>query len=83
MQGSSNFIEPLELAPNLDVAWLAGAASTREPNRLTGVAVATLGSWRARGGGLPFGKLGRRNVPYHWMAGHKRRNTADQGHRLG
>jgi hypothetical protein len=52
---------------------------------MTGVAVTTLETWRSRGGGPPFLKLGRRNVRYQrrvllaWMAEHERRNTADQG----
>jgi phage terminase Nu1 subunit (DNA packaging protein) len=68
-----------------EAAWLEQAVTTGEASRMTGVAVATLETWRSRGGGPPFLKLGRRNVRYQrrvllaWMAEHERRNTADQG----
>ncbi len=65
--------------------WLEEAVSTRAASRLTGVPVCTLETWRSRGGGPRFLKLGSKTVRYQrrelldWMAGARRRNTADQG----
>lgn len=62
--------------------WLEEAVSTRAASRLTGVPVCTLETWRSRGGGPPFLKLGAKTVRYQrrdlldWMAAGHRRTTS-------
>lgn len=85
MQHLSNFDNRFGQGSAPDAAWLEQVVTTGEASSMTGVAVATLETWRSHGGGPPFLKLGRRNVRYQrrvllaWMAEHERRNTADQG----
>jgi len=63
--------------------WLEEAVNTRGASRLTGVPVTTLETWRSRGGGPRFLKLGAKTVRYQrrellrWMARQQRANTAD------
>ena len=65
--------------------WLEEAVSTRAASRITGVPICTLETWRSRGGGPPFLKLGSKTVRYQrrelleWMAGQRRRDTSDAG----
>jgi predicted DNA-binding transcriptional regulator AlpA len=65
--------------------WLDEAISTRVASRLTGVSVCTLETWRSRGGGPKFIKIGAKMVRYQrrslleWMASQERRNTSDLG----
>ena len=64
-------------------SWLDEAVTTAEASRITGISVCTLHTWRSRGGGPPFLKLGGRSVRYQrralfkWMAARTRRNTVD------
>jgi predicted DNA-binding transcriptional regulator AlpA len=75
----------LKLSPG----WLDEAVDTTEASRLVGFPVCTLHTWRSRGDGPPFLKVGRRSVRYQrrtllqWMAERQRRNTADTGERRG
>jgi len=53
--------------------WLDEAIDTPSVSRLTGVPVCTLATWRCRGGGPPFLKLGaavryRRRTVLRWLA---------------
>lgn len=53
--------------------WLDEAIDTPSVSRLTGVPVCTLATWRCRGGGPPFLKLGtavryRRRTVFRWLA---------------
>jgi predicted DNA-binding transcriptional regulator AlpA len=65
--------------------WLEEAVNTSEASRLVGFPVCTLHTWRSRGDGPPFLKIGARSVRYQrrallqWMAERQRRNTADKG----
>jgi hypothetical protein len=65
--------------------WLDEAVDTAEASRIIGFPACTLHTWRSRGDGPPFLKLGTRSVRYQrralfdWLAGRQRRNTADQG----
>ena len=82
--------------PNLDLpdfgeilknnpGWLDEAVTTSEASRIIGFPVCTLHTWRSRGDGPPFLKLGARSVRYQrralfeWLAARQRRNTADDG----
>lgn len=54
-------------------SWLDEAIDTPSVSRLTGVPVCTLATWRCRGGGPPFLKLGsavryRRRTVLRWLA---------------
>ena len=49
-------------------AWLDEAVPTEEASRITGVPACTLATWRSRGGGPPFLKLGGRTVRYQRRA---------------
>jgi predicted DNA-binding transcriptional regulator AlpA len=66
-------------------AWLDEAVTPEEASRITGVPVCTLATWRSRGGGPLFVKLGGRSVRYQrrdlftWLASRRRANTADRG----
>ena len=57
--------------------WLDEAIDTAEASRIVGFTPRTLDTWRSRGGGPPFLKLGRRAVRYQrralfeWLAGHE------------
>lgn len=65
--------------------WLDEAVDTAEASRILGFPACTLHTWRSRGGGPPFLKLGARSVRYQrralyqWLAERERRNTADDG----
>lgn len=65
--------------------WLDEAVDTAEASRIVGFPVCTLHTWRSRGEGPPFLKIGPRSVRYqrrtlfHWLAERQRRNTADDG----
>tara|TARA_R110000744_G_scaffold112451_2_gene210805 strand:- start:758 stop:1024 length:267 start_codon:yes stop_codon:yes gene_type:complete len=53
--------------------WLDEAIDTPSVSRLTGVPACTLATWRCRGGGPPFMKLGaavryRRRTVLKWLA---------------
>ncbi len=69
--------------------WLDEAVDTAEASRIIGFPVCTLHTWRSRGDGPPFLKIGARSVRYQrrtllqWMADRQRRNTADRGERRG
>ena len=64
--------------------WLDEAIDTAEAGRIIGFTPRTLDTWRSRGGGPPFLKLGRRAVRYQrrtlfeWLE-RQRRDTADKG----
>lgn len=79
-----------EVLPNLEEilqsnpGWLDEAINSRDAAKLTGVPVCTLATWRSRGGGPRFLKLGksvryRRRSLFEWMKASERRNTADTG----
>ncbi len=64
--------------------WLDEAVDTAEASRITGFPACTLDTWRSRGEGPPFLKLGaavryQRRTLFAWLAEHQRRNTADRG----
>lgn len=67
--------------------WLDEAVDTAEASHIIGFPVCTLHTWRSRGDGPPFLKIGARSVRYQrrtllqWMAERQRRNTADTGAR--
>ncbi len=86
--------------PNLDLpdfgeilkhnpGWLDEAVTTAEASRIVGFPACTLHTWRSRGDGPPFLKLGNRSVRYQrralfeWLAARQRRNTADDGNGHG
>ena len=66
-------------------SWLDEAIDTEEASRIIGFPVCTLHTWRSRGDGPPFLKLGSRAVRYQrrtllrWMADRQRQNTSDTG----
>ncbi|MGE0184034.1 MAG: helix-turn-helix transcriptional regulator [Parvularculaceae bacterium] len=68
--------------------WLEEAVNTRAASRLTGVPVTTLETWRSRGGGPKFLKLGAKTVRYQrrellkWMTRQQRANTADNSDQM-
>lgn len=65
--------------------WLDEAIDTEEASRIVGFPPCTLHTWRCRGEGPPFLKLGARSVRYQrralleWLAARQRRNTSDPG----
>jgi predicted DNA-binding transcriptional regulator AlpA len=65
--------------------WLDEAIDTAEAGRIIGFTPRTLDTWRSRGGGPPFLKLGRRAVRYQrralfeWLAERQRCDTSDEG----
>lgn len=65
--------------------WLDEAVNTAEASRIIGFPACTLHTWRSRGDGPPFLKIGARSVRYQrrtllqWMAERQRQNTADRG----
>jgi hypothetical protein len=65
--------------------WFDEAITTLEASRIVGFPPCTLHTWRTRGGGPTFLKLGSHSVRYQrralfeWLAQHQRRNTADRG----
>jgi len=82
--------ETYEALPALDEilqsnpGWLDEAINAADAAKLTGVPVCTLATWRSRGGGPRFLKLGksvryRRRSLFEWMDARERRNTADTG----
>ena len=69
--------------------WLDEAIDTAEASRIVGFPPCTLDTWRSRGDGPPFLKLGGRSVRYQrralfqWLAERQRRNTSDTGNGHG
>lgn len=66
-----------------DADWLEGFVTTHDASRLTGISVATLVTWRSRGGGPEFSKIGslvryRRRTLLLFMLQRQQRNTADR-----
>jgi hypothetical protein len=65
--------------------WLDEAVDTAEASRIVGFPPCTLHTWRSRGDGPPYLKIGPRSVRYQrrtlfqWLAERQRRNTADDG----
>jgi predicted DNA-binding transcriptional regulator AlpA len=63
--------------------WLEEAIDTKAASKLTGVSVQTLETWRSRGGGPHFVKLGAKTVRYPrrelitWMRAKVCASTAD------
>jgi len=63
--------------------WFDEAVSAADAAKATGVSVSTLATWRSRGGGPRFLKLGRavryrRRALLEWMAARERAHTADR-----
>ncbi len=66
-----------------DTDWLEAFVTTQRASQLTGISVATLVTWRSRGGGPPFSKVGalvryRRRSLLDFMQQREQRNTADR-----
>lgn len=66
--------------------WFDEAVNAETAGKLTGVPPCTLATWRSRGGGPRFMKLGRvvryrRRALLEWMAARERNNTGDIGAR--
>ena len=65
--------------------WLDEAITAEAASRIVGFPACTLNTWRSRGDGPPFLKLGRHSVRYQrralfeWLAARQRRNTDDDG----
>jgi len=65
--------------------WLDEAVDTAEASRIVGCAIATLNTWRSRGGGPTFIKVGERAVRYQrrqlfqFLTERRRCNTSDLG----
>lgn len=77
---------PLEEIARAHPGWFDEAVNAAEAAKMTGVPPATLATWRSRGGGPKFLKLGRvvryrRRALYEWMAARERRHTGDVGTR--
>lgn len=75
-------MDKFSLRAAYDVDWLEGFVTTREAAQLTGISEATLVTWRSRGGGPPFSKVGalvryRRRSLLEFMRQREQRNTAD------
>lgn len=75
---------PLEEIARANPGWFDEAVTAADAAKVTGVPPATLATWRSRGGGPKFLKLGRvvryrRRALYEWMAARERRHTADAG----
>lgn len=73
--------------PNIvdDPDWLNGVVDSAEASRLLGISVATLNTWRSRGGGPEFIKVGCRAVRYQrkqlmrFLTENRRISTSDRG----
>lgn len=77
---------PLDEIARANPGWFDEAVNASEAAKLTGVPPATLATWRSRGGGPKFLKLGRvvryrRRTLFEWMAARERRHTGDTGTR--
>ncbi|WP_375208300.1 helix-turn-helix transcriptional regulator [Hyphococcus sp.] len=77
---------PLEEIARSNPGWFDEAVNAAEAAKMTGVPPATLATWRSRGGGPRFLKLGRvvryrRRALLEWMAARERRHTGDTGTR--
>jgi predicted DNA-binding transcriptional regulator AlpA len=77
---------PLEEIARANPGWFDEAVTISDASIVTGVPPATLATWRSRGGGPKFLKLGRvvryrRRALYEWMAARERRHTGDAGAR--
>ncbi|GJL92613.1 helix-turn-helix transcriptional regulator [Hyphococcus sp.] len=75
---------PLEEIARANPGWFDEAVNAAEAAKVTGVPPATLATWRSRGGGPKFLKLGRvvryrRRALYEWMAARERRHTGEAG----
>ncbi|WP_375208268.1 helix-turn-helix transcriptional regulator [Hyphococcus sp.] len=75
---------PLEEIARANPGWFDEAVTAADAAQVTGVPPATLATWRSRGGGPKFLKLGRvvryrRRALYEWMAARERRHTGDAG----
>ncbi|WP_428408434.1 helix-turn-helix transcriptional regulator [Hyphococcus sp.] len=75
---------PLDEIARANPGWFDEAVNAKEAAKVTGVPPATLATWRSRGGGPKFLKLGRvvryrRRALYEWMAARERRHTGDAG----
>lgn len=75
---------PLEEIARAHPGWFDEAVTAVDAAKLTGVPPAALATWRSRGGGPKFLKLGRvvryrRRALYEWMAARERRHTGDAG----
>lgn len=63
-------LKPIPTLPSLETiladnpGWLEEAIDTKAASKLTGVPVQTLETWRSRGGGPRFVKLGSKTVRY-------------------
>ena len=66
---------------DLPAVWLLEAVDTEEAARMANLSPATLATWRSRGGGPKFRKLGHKTVRYiridvlEWMQNNGRDNT--------
>ena len=66
---------------DLPAVWLLEAVDTQEAARMANLSPATLATWRSRGGGPKFRKLGNKTVRYiridvlEWMQSNGRDNT--------
>ena len=73
MSRSESPLPDLEVILQDNPGWLDEVIDTPSVSRLTGVPVCTLATWRCRGGGPPFLKLGsavryRRRTVLRWLA---------------
>ena len=62
MTNGSDPFSGFDRFPQDNPAWRYEAVPTEEGNRITGVPTCTLPTWRSRGGGPPFLKLGGRTA---------------------
>lgn len=75
-------MDNLPLRHTYDTDWLEGFVTTQQASQLTGISEATLVTWRSRGGGPPFSKVGslvryRRRSLLEFMRQREQLNTAD------
>ncbi len=85
---SETYLNPpsLEEIVRTNPGWFDEAVNAHTAAQLTGVPPCTLATWRSRGGGPRFMKLGRvvryrRRALLEWMASREKRNTHDTGAR--
>lgn len=86
MSETSSNLPTLEEIVRSNPGWFDEAVSADAAAKLTGVPPCTLATWRSRGGGPRFMKLGRvvryrRRALLEWMAAREKRNTHDMGAR--
>ncbi len=75
---------PIKEIASSHPGWFDEAVNAAEAAKLTGIPPATLATWRSRGGGPHFLKLGRvvryrRRALLEWMAARECRHTGDAG----